>query len=159
MTRKWEFGGVALVTGEWHRDAVAETRAAVRHADGWQAFDNGAYLYLSDVTHVRPLAVIDPESEADCRRAMDAFSDAWLTSTLGRGERWKIMQHALREFADPTTVCGASLTLGDAGQLFRCGAGLGHEGPHIDGTRRWTAQPAPSDAELAKLDQGEDVLA
>lgn len=91
----WKPGDVAMVTAQWKRDADHEPRAASRYSDGWQAIDGGAYAFNSDVSAIRPLVVIDPESEDDVRRLCEAYR------SVDHGVGITPMQAALREFANP----------------------------------------------------------
>jgi hypothetical protein len=134
MSREWTPGDVALVTandGGHPGVAFRVDYSGVGHV-WWVA--NG-YWRDEFVESARPLVVIDPED----MRAVERLQDLYIAAE-SRGLSGLSMLDALREFADPKPPCGASLTLGKAGVLYRCSEVEGHDGPHLDGTCTWTAK-------------------
>lgn len=103
MSRQWKPGDVALVeAGCW-----ANQKVALRLAEGW-AHTNGVNVDGDGVIEVvRPLVVIDPESEDDAEAIVRAFvkTGCWrvIPSDVedSHAHRREQVAAALREFAAP----------------------------------------------------------
>lgn len=87
--REWGPGDVTMWTAEFRRDEVS-AHVAAWDGDGWPRLSDGAYA--------RPLVVIDPENREQVERLRDSFIFA-TNEGMTTGDA---MQHALREFANPT---------------------------------------------------------
>jgi hypothetical protein len=120
MSREWKLGDVAMVRGD----------VCLRLHNGLWEHGRGDRFAYNEPT-ARPLVVIDPEDREQVERLASAIRRA-------PGPFQVALQDALRAFADPEP-CGASLTLGKDGALYRCAEAEGHDGPHADGTCIWTA--------------------
>jgi hypothetical protein len=124
--------GGGIFAGEWY---VGGPRFGSQH--GW---------HEDRIEVIRPLVVIDPEDREQVERlARDHHASGHIAAWGAMHENTRAglvdeMQAALREFANPKPPCGASLTLGKAGALYRCSEVEGHDGPHLDGTCTWTAK-------------------
>ena len=141
MSREWAPGDVADLHGA----------RVVRHSrrKGYWTYPDGSSGPDPD-GDARPLVVIDPEDREQVERFVSTYFAAWEKSPDAHriampGEVMPLRSHidaaqaALREFADPKPPCGASLTLGKDGALYRCAEAEGHDGPHADGSCIWTA--------------------
>lgn len=136
MTREWQPGDVVVVARMRAFYTDGNEGPMFTFADGSRA---RADVVPADPS--RPLVVIDPEDAEQVERLIrlqDKHFDGYERSTVLAADR-DSMQAALREFADPKPPCGASLTLGKDGALYRCSEPTNHTGPHIDGSCTWTA--------------------
>jgi hypothetical protein len=136
VSREWKPGDVAMVVCGDERERPATYCTDLRRGPYWQFRDG--QLRDAAISDARPLVVIDSEDAEEVERLVSRLED--LTGHAN-GLVAVHMAGALREFADPKPPCGASLCLGKDGALYRCSEAEGHEGPHVDGTCVWTAQP------------------
>jgi hypothetical protein len=109
MTRAWKPGDVALVTWTDDFDGATETSVRVftphgtadepagRRRAAWWGGDGYLRADMKGL-EIHPLAVIDPERDAD--RFYDAYRKA--SGVADIDENRDAMQAALREFANPT---------------------------------------------------------
>lgn len=99
MARDWQPGDVAIVKvdGKW--------RTGMRC--GWAGRNlwwrtGAANASDREIEDIRPVAVIDPEDEAQVGRLMDLIRSVNPAKVMSDDELRTVFQEALREFADPT---------------------------------------------------------
>ena len=105
----------------------------VRLGAPWRSDGRVQYLASGSIADVRPLVVLDPESDEDCRRLADALNDmdgapAWLTQGAAA---------LLRALADPKPAEPTGL-----GAVVRDGRGdkwvlIDVTGPDVEPVRQW----------------------
>lgn len=129
-------GDVALVRNEYNvwNVAICAIRAGRR---GFVWSYGVADLESPIEADARPLVVIDPEDDEGVKVLMRALwrADRELFGKRSVSDWVPLLAGALRSLVAP---CGASLTLGSDGALYRCSEDEGHDGPHVDGTCTWS---------------------
>lgn len=148
--REWKPGDVAIVAGERAMRMpfdVATCPTNHDRADHWHGSD-GYWITDTSVAHknARPLLVIDPEDRSAVAGLCDALTGRRAMALPHRLDVFShlaanadAMQAALREVADPTPPCPASLVTGLAGAIYRCTKPTGHLEPHRSDGYSWTA--------------------
>lgn len=138
---EWKPGDVAMVNNGY------DARPGIMIGDDpaarcWHsAEDNGDMRCVDhDRAALRRLVVIDPEDREQVERLAAAYISANISVATAPEMIARRLTNALREFADPKPPCGASLTLGKDGALYRCSEAADHKGPHADGTCVWMAE-------------------